>query len=300
MTLTTENIFRLRSPGDDAAVFILDESLQTKTAGLCDLLLSVEPGGVQLALKERKNNRFLALESFPADPGKEEEQGPELLEKVSKGSRLLRNFEFTKAIVGVCTPAYTLVPDALFRKGDENGYINFNFPSEKGLRVFSHPVQSLGLHTIYGIPQTLYQELHHLFEEPVIHHHSTALLETVSLLSRSQTGRQLFLHFHGKGLDVIATDGKKLVLMNSFQSSGIEDILYYVLFLCEQLDMNPDTVPVKLAGEIDMQSALYKLLYKYIRNLSLADRPGSAEYSYGFGELPPPYYYPLFSLSVCE
>ena len=81
----------------------------------------MEPGGIQIALKERKDKLFLALEFFPADPKRVELQWTELLERVYAKSKLLRTYEFSKVIVNVHSPVYTLVPDGLFKKGDEQG-----------------------------------------------------------------------------------------------------------------------------------------------------------------------------------
>ncbi|MBL0256682.1 MAG: DUF3822 family protein [Bacteroidetes bacterium] len=300
MNITTENIFRSRSTNDSASIFILDESLETHAAGRCDLLVSVEPGGIQIALKERKDNLFLALEFFPADPKRVELQWTELLERVSAKSKLLRTYEFSKVIVNVHSPVYTLVPDGLFKKGDEQGYLQFNLPTDQDMSVYASPVPFFQLYSIFGIPTSLITELNHLFEDPEIVHHSKSLLESTSMYARNHDERQLFLNIYGNSMDAIVTEGKKLILMNSYSCNGIEDTLYYVLFLCEQLDMNPEELQVKLAGEIEKESALYKLLFRYIRNLNFSLRPGPAEYSYGFQELPAQFFHPLFSLSLCE
>ncbi|MBL0065403.1 MAG: DUF3822 family protein [Bacteroidetes bacterium] len=300
MSLTTENIFRSRSSPESASIFILDESLETQTAGRCDLFVSVEPGGIQLALKELKENCFLALECFPADPKKTETQWTEVFEKISAQSKLLRKYEFARVTVSISTPYYTLVPDGLFRKGDEQGYLQFNFPVEQDMTVYATPVPFFQLYSVFAIPTSLVTELNHLFEDPEIVHHSRALLESMSMFARTHQERQLFLNFYGNDMDAIVTDGKNLILMNSFSCKGIEDTLYFVLFLCEQLDMNPETIDVRLAGNIEKESALYKLLFRYIRNLSFSTRPGPAEYSYGFKDLPSQFFHPLFSLALCE
>lgn len=300
MNLTTENIFRSRSAPDNASIFIVDESLETQTAGRCDLLVSIEPGGVQVALKERKENCFLALECFPSDPKQNDTQWTELLEKVSSKSKLLRQYEFAKVIVNVHSPVYTFVPDGLFRKGDEQGYLQFNYTLHRDVTVYALPVQFFQLYSICAIPTPLITELNHLFEDPEIVHHSKSLLESLSMFSRNHGERQMFLNFYGNSMDAIVTEGKKLILLNSFSCAGIEDSLYYVLFLCEQLDMNPEILEVRLAGDIEKESALYKLLFRYVRNLSFSDRPGPAEYSYAFREVPSQFFHPLFSLSLCE
>lgn len=300
MSSTTENIFRSRNHTDASSIIVLDESLETRSAGRCDLLVSVEPQGIQIALKERKENRFLALESFSSDSSGGENYWTELLEKVSANSSLLHKYEFAKVLVNVHSPTFTFVPDSLFRKGDELGYLQYHFTLDQDAVVYAQPVSYFQLYSIFALPSSLVTELNHLFEDPEIIHHSRSLLESISMNSRNQNEKQLFLNFYGNDFDAVVTEGKKLILMNSFSCKGIEDSLYFILFLLEQLEMNPEDISVRLAGTIEKESALYKLLFRYIRNLYFSERPAPAEYSYGFQSVPGHFYHPLLSLSLCE
>lgn len=63
--------------------------------------------------------------------------------------------------------------------------------------------------------------------------------------------------------------GNKLILFNSFEYSSPEDFIYYILFTFEQLQLNPDSVSVKLLGTISKDSAYFEIAYKYIRNCNL-------------------------------
>ena len=64
---------------------------------------------------------------------------------------------------------------------------------------------------------------------------------------------------------------QQLILFNSFQYKTPEDFIYYILFTCEQLQLNPETIPVQFLGAISEESDAFKIAYKYIRNCSLLD-----------------------------
>ena len=62
---------------------------------------------------------------------------------------------------------------------------------------------------------------------------------------------------------------QKLILYNSFEYKTPQDFIYYILFTAEQLQLNPENFVLKLIGKIDETDELFKICYKYIRNVSL-------------------------------
>ena len=59
------------------------------------------------------------------------------------------------------------------------------------------------------------------------------------------------------------------MMSNTYNFQAPEDVLYYVLFGFEQFDLNPEQIPLALAGSVSEQSELFDLLFKYVRNVSL-------------------------------
>ena len=47
--------------------------------------------------------------------------------------------------------------------------------------------------------------------------------------------------------------------------------MYYVLFTFEQLQLNPELIQVKLLGHVNTDDAVYHIIYKYIRHVSLLE-----------------------------
>ena len=90
-------------------------------------------------------------------------------------------------------------------------------------------------------------------------------------------------------------EGKNLKFYNTFNHQAPEDFIYYLLFTCEQLQLNPETIEVVLIGEIEKKSALYSTTHKYIRNIKFGVRKTDADLSYQLQEIPKHFYYTLFS-----
>ena len=50
-----------------------------------------------------------------------------------------------------------------------------------------------------------------------------------------------------------------------------EDILYFLLFCISELKLSPDKVHTICYGFISLESKLYELIYKYVRNVELIE-----------------------------
>ena len=51
-------------------------------------------------------------------------------------------------------------------------------------------------------------------------------------------------------MDILVCNEKGLQLFNTFKLSIGEDFIYYTLFVCEQLELNPDKIDCCLLGEM--------------------------------------------------
>jgi hypothetical protein len=93
------------------------------------------------------------------------------------------------------------------------------------------------------------------------------------LLDRSKNidEKQVFVHFSDSKFELVVIQNQKLLLFNSFDYQTKEDFIYYLLFTAEQLNLNPEHFRLQLLGNISEDSELFKIAYKFVRNVSLLD-----------------------------
>ena len=283
----------------DSAFLLIDPSLDNKTAGLCDLIVVVEDSSIQLALVEKKSNRFLALEVFQF-VSNEFEDWNDCFKTTSAKSILLKKYEFSKVKICLSSLQYTLVPEALHHPGDEHAYFKLNFNNYSDLLVNDAHVNTFHLFSIYGVSKELIKELNHLFQDPKIIHHTEILLKSAVKIARSENEKKILLNIRKNEVDILITEGKKLIYLNSFKRNSDEDVLYFTLFTFEQLEFDPENVHVFLSGEIEPESSLYKLLYKYIRKINFVGMDRSLLFGKGFETIPSHFYFTLYNLALCE
>lgn len=105
-------------------------------------------------------------------------------------------------------------------------------------------------------------------------HTSSVLVSKLLDMSKNIDERQVFAHFDRGRFELVIVQNQKLLLFNSFEYQAKEDFIYYLLFAAEQLSLNPEIFKLQLLGNITEDSEIFRIAFKYIRNVSLLDVSG--------------------------
>ncbi len=100
-------------------------------------------------------------------------------------------------------------------------------------------------------------------------HYSSILVENLLNNYASKDQSNCYINVSKSHFEIIISQQKKLRLYNTFEYSTVEDFIYYVLFALEQLNLDVENIQVDLLGLINKKSALFEVLYTYIRNVRL-------------------------------
>jgi hypothetical protein len=96
-------------------------------------------------------------------------------------------------------------------------------------------------------------------------HASTVLIQALIQKESNSKNVILYVNVSHNQFEIIAVDNGELVFYNSFEYQTKEDFIYFILFAIEQLQLNPETVLIKLMGDISKNDEYFEILYKYIR-----------------------------------
>jgi hypothetical protein len=99
----------------------------------------------------------------------------------------------------------------------------------------------------------------------------TVLVSRLLALSKNVDDKKMFVHMADGHFEIIIVQNQHLLLFNSFDYKTPEDLIYYLLFTAEQLNMNPESFKLEFIGDITETDACFKIAYKYIRNVSIFD-----------------------------
>jgi len=159
---------------------------------------------------------------------------------------------------------YTLVPNAFFTEENLTDYLKFNTKILATDYVTFDDVEAIQAKNVY-IPYTnINNYLFEKFGEFSYKHNCSTLIE----LAKAQNLKtEVLLHVHPTHFHAVIFKEGELQLANSFNYQTKEDFIYYVLFVLEQLELDPLEIPILVSGHIEKEDGNYDMLSTYIKHL---------------------------------
>lgn len=272
----------------------LDEAFdKTGTSGY-QLIVQIGLDGVQLAVKEIRKNKFIALENYQFKDVFSFDIVTDLWDMLALESKLILP-KYKQVTCIVVNNHSTIVPAPLFDAGKKTAYLQFNSSIEESDWIGVDDIKNLDAKNIFAIPLVLKEKLDSQFSGLTYHHCSTVLLESLLVQNKNQASKKFIVHIHHSRFEAIVLEGKKLVFYNTFQFLTPEDFIYYLLFIYEQLQMNPETQEAVFIGDVEKNSELFNWALRYIRTVKMGERTDTADYSYQLQTLPRHSFFTLFN-----
>jgi hypothetical protein len=278
-----------------ANISIFDESLLTEHDKKYDLLVTVDHRFIGLSIVDSKERKFYAFEAYHFQQSLSTEQLAQKIAVLPNQSNILKEVDFTNVSVQVVNRNYTFVPSVLYREENIRQYYFLNHSMNSAIEIKADTVRAYDLINVFSVSETILSALKKIFTRFTCRHHLSSLLEAVRMENSRDEHKNISLHFHSGFIDLIVTEGRKLLLCNTFSYKSPEDALYYLLFVCEQLSINTEKITVTIFGELEKGAALHHLFDQYFRNISFSQRPKSATFTYGFDAIPEHFYFSVFS-----
>ncbi len=184
--------------------------------------------------------------------------------------------KYQKVSVLIRTAAFTLRPETPATEDTDAGILEFLF----GLpypEARSEVLLQSGMKAIYHLPARLLEEIKSTFDSAEIRHSSAALLDHYFRLNPATGKTKVYAHLQQPFVEITLIKNGKLQYHNYFEFRSKEDLVYYILLLYEQWELDREKIPLILSGDIMQDSSVYPLLYKYIASLQFARLPLSLQ-----------------------
>jgi hypothetical protein len=266
----------------------------SRTDKFC-LVMQVGADTISFAVLDNLTNDFLAFEQYQLKKINAEQSVSSQLDKIVADHDWL-GAGFKRFDACIVSERFTLVPSAFFDSTKTSDYLKFNHPVLEEDAILNDVLRNADARNVYAIDAKLEKSLKKISSAVRIRHHFSPLIERTLSVNKNKVVRRALAHVQNQRFDLVITEGGKLLLANSFNFQTSEDFIYYLLFACEQLKMNPEELELEITGEIETDSTLAAIAKKYIRNVNFGQRPVEARFAKGFEQFPSHFYHILFSL----
>ena len=236
-------------------------AIEAHSENECHLSIQIGLNGFSFCIHNK--SEILGLESYNSPLS-------QLESTIEKSEWIIKNYASINTTIN--TKKSTLIPSSLFHVKDKDKYLNFNHTRTDNLEVLSDEIKQIDSYVVYGVSKAEQDIISTFFPKSTIKHFSTAHITNMLLLSKNEAEQKMFVNIDYKQMHICVTENNKLLFFNIFSYKNAHDCVYYILFVCEQLKLNPELIQLELMGEINKDSEIFNLIYTYIRSVSFTER----------------------------
>lgn len=179
-----------------------------------------------------------------------------------------------------------LIPESEFAEEQTDTLYEHTFTETNNEVKLFDELPALNVKVVYS----LNKDLKHLIEEHFSNVCYSSLCVPVWNAFYHRTGnspqRKLFGYFHDKKLEVFAFSQKRFKFCNTYAVTHVNDVLYFLLFVWEQLAFDQEKDELFIAGSVPNEEWLAAQLRRYIQRVSFVSS-GSESVPYDISLLRP-------------
>lgn len=133
-----------------------------------------------------------------------------------------------------------------------------------------------------------------------IFHHTSLFIEALLQNNIKYAERNMYVNIEIGMMTIVVKNGSHIEFCNSYRFKTANDLLYFVMFAYDELNLDANTLPLILTGNIIKESEHVEKLSKYIRFVHFSNRTKALKFGYKFDEIADHNYFDLYSLHLCQ
>ena len=240
-----------------------------KTQPVKELSIQISLSGLSFCIINKSGNFVEFIKSIDL----EQKQSPSnLLSKLKAVFETNSVFEqdFTTVLCIYQNELSCLVPQDLFKSEHLADYLKFNAKILKTDFISYDKIKTIGAMNVFVPLVNINNYLFDRFGSFTYMHSSTILIEQL-ITEKTIVNEKLFVNINKSSFEILSFRTNKLEFYNIFQYQTPQDLVYYLLFTIEQLNLDTEIITLFLIGEIEKENETFKLIYKYVRNVEILE-----------------------------
>ena len=277
---------------------LIDETLDLNNTAFYHLSIQASLDGFLFAILDPAASKYLGLKRYRFEKySNPDHQYQEIQKIIDQDPFLQRPYQSVSCIHNETRS--TLLPAALFDRDHLKLYFEFNHVLNDLDELHYNYLKQADAYLVFPV----YSEIANLYLTTWLNtkffHQVTPLIDDLISVNK-ESGMLAGINFNIDHFDIIVCENGQLKYHNNFRFRSEEDLLYFILFVFDKLELDQEKTPVLLSGEIDKFSNRPSLLKKHFRNLSFQPAPSGFRYPPAFHKIQEHSLLSLLRLYHCE
>lgn len=260
---------------------------------------------LSFAIADLRRSKFIGLQSLVRNdagnghiPGQEKHPFPLFFREVMENLPYLKS-GFKIHRIAFMSDRQTLIPGTLYEPAGHEHYLSVLFGIKSDEHIFSDSVESMDAYQVFSMPEVIYKAVDSHLDRRRIFCHATVFIQSIFVNYSRQHHTKVFINIRTGNLDILVYNGRQVQYFNSFRQQCPDDIVYFLIFIMEQLNLNPEQVPVVVLGETSDDGHLEELIFTYVRHVEFGKRGNFFKFSHVLDDIPAHSRFVLFNFLSC-
>lgn len=262
----------------------------------CALLMNVGLRQIGYAVYDPASKYLMALKTYYFEAGNDK-QLLKIIEQFLAANKMLYT-GFKEIKLSFDHPHFTLVPEALYDEKLKPQFLSFLYPEQPDQDIFCDHIAHRDILNVYSTNKLITEHLKKEFAQAHIFHSETVMLNTLMQTERKAED-EVYVRIQPQHITVTVLSGGRLLMMQPYAIHHEMDAVYYVMNAIKQHNLSPQSIDLKLSGDIDEESPLYSKFQYATGEVSWLKRSVMLNYAKEFDQYPEHYFYNLVSLALC-
>ena len=202
---------------------------------------------------------------------------------------------FFQTVVAYDTDEAQLIPSSYYKYQEAKLHLDTVYGICPNRIIVTEDLPDKKMHTLYRVSADAHDLLNKRFISGKFWHLNSIYLNNL----QDNPDDAILINFKPAGFSILVFKNGILQLTNTFYYDTPEDVLYYLLKICQQCGLSQQSTKIILSGLIEKDSAIYRELFKYFIDLHFEQLPGHIKITDDFCNYPGHYFTTITKLSQC-
>ena len=276
----------------------VDETLDINLTQSYYLSIQVNLNGLSFCILDPVRNKYIALshQNFENDLAFDDLLNT-IENIVKKNDFLSHSYKSIKFIW--LSNKNTFIPSSYFNKENLKKYFEFNQKLDDLDEIHFKELKYVDAYSVFVIPYQIANIFIKQFPDLNFFNQQIPFIEHALFKYHSES-KKVFVNVNDEFIDLSITENGKLLLYNNFVYKTELDMIYFIMYVFDQFNLNTENTELILSGFIDKKTSIYSKLKGFISHLKFDKLSEDFSYSYTFNQVPPQSFTTLFNLHLCE
>jgi hypothetical protein len=277
---------------------LIDNTFRKEHTSACHLSIQADLYGFSFCIFDHQQKKHIVFRKYFLETHRLLENFVQRMEELLKTDDLLM-LPYASSVFLFLSQKSTLIPDNYFNQNTLRSYLEFNHELDVLDEIHYNYLPSVDAYNVFALHTNIASAISNHFKGVRFFHQAMPFIEKVSEYSDNRQKQIMAVNINHHFIDVAVSSSGRLKLYNTFQYKEPADLLYFILYICNQFEMDPLHLDLTLSGELSDMMSYRDVVREYIPGVQTL-KTTDTYLAEGLAKVKESNYLTLFNLIHCE